>query len=325
MFTNKNRFIALLCSSALFFSAAAHAEFPEEQPLNLVSPYAAGGANDALTRMMAKGFHDVLGITTYVENRAGANGQVGAGFVAKSKADGYTLLMGNSATHGTNPKLYPDSNYDPIKDFTSVGMVGAVPVVLAVSSELGVDSVQELIALAEERPGELFFGSSGVGGTGHLTGETFKKVTGIEITHAPYKGDAPATTDAMSGQVSMAFVGAASVMPHLDTGRLKVLAIAHPNRVESMPDVPTMKEAGVDDVVFSQWYALVAPAGVDAERITILNDAAKNILEQEEVKEMVSSFGAEVIYMTPTELDDFIESEVKRFGEIIEELDLEDN
>mgnify|MGYP002620669088 CR=1 FL=1 len=301
---------------------AAHAEFPHDKPLTVISPYAAGGANDFLTRLMAKELGKTLGIKTVADNKAGANGIVGASFVVNAPADAYTLLMGNSATHGTNPTLYPDTPYDAIKDFEPVGMVGAVPIVLAIHSGLGINSVKELIEYGKKNPGKLSFSSSGVGGTGHLAGETFKRKTGLDIVHVPYKGDAPAVTDAMGGQVSMAFVGVSSAVQQMASGKIKVLAVAHPNRLSSMPDVPTMKETGVDGVEFSQWYALVTRAGADPQRIRLLNDAVRKIVADEEVKKSVATLGAETIDMTPDQLREFIRNEINRFGSIIRELKL---
>lgn len=314
--------VAALVLGAWSLLGVAHANYPNEKPLTVISPYAAGGANDFLTRLMAKSLGEKLKVTAVADNKAGANGIVGAGFVAKAQPDAYTLLMGNSATHGTNPTLYPNAPYDPIKDFEPVGMVGAVPIVLAIHTGLGINSIHELLEYGKKNPGKLSFSSSGVGGTGHLAGETFKHQTGLDIVHVPYKGDAPATTDAMGGQVSMAFVGVASAAPQLASGKIKILAVAHPNRLASLPDLPTMKEAGVDGVEFSQWYALVTRAGADPARIQMLNEAVREITADEEVKKSVATLGAETLDMTPEQLRAFIENEILRFRKIIEDLNL---
>src|SRR5690606_29778990 len=166
------------------------------------------------------------------------------------------------------------------------------------------------------------FSSSGVGGTGHLAGETFKSRSGLDIVHVPYKGDAPATTDAMGGQVSMAFVGVASAAPQLASGKIKILAVAHPTRLASLPDVPTMKEAGVDGVIFSQWYALVTRAGADPAHIQMLNKAVREIVASDRVKKSLATLGAEAIDLTPAQLREFIESEINRFRKIILDLKL---
>ncbi|MCD0501452.1 Bug family tripartite tricarboxylate transporter substrate binding protein [Bordetella petrii] len=299
--------------------AARAADFPS-QPIQFVSPYSAGGTNDFLTRLMARHMGDALPGTIVVENRAGANGIVGASYVAKAAPDGYTVLMGNSATHGTNPTLYPDAPYDPVKDFAPISMVGSVPIVLAINAGLGVNNVAELISYARKHPGKLSFGSSGVGGTGHLAGESFNAAAKLDMTHVPYKGDAPAVTDAMGGQVSMAFVGVASAAPHVASGKLKIIAVANPRRVGSLPDVPTFAEAGFKDLVFAQWYALFARAGTPDATIQKLNQAARQVIERKDVRESMASQGAEPTYTTPEELAAFSRSEVERFGRIIKDL-----
>jgi tripartite-type tricarboxylate transporter receptor subunit TctC len=300
-------------------AATAHADYPDH-PIQSVSPYAAGGANDFLTRLMAQQMGTVMKANIIVENKAGANGIVGAGFVAKSAPDGYTLLMGNSATHGTNPTLYKALPYDPDGDFAPVGMVASVPIVLAVNAKLGVNSVADLIAYGKSHPGKLAFGSSGVGGTGHLCGEAFKAETGLDMVHVPYKGDAPAVADAMGGQVPMAFVGVASAAPLIASGKIKILAVASAHRSGSLPNVPTMAEAGYKDLQFAQWYALFTRAGTPKPVIAKLNLATKTVLAKEDVKKSLATQGADPEYMTPEQLRTFYQSEIKRFADIINRL-----
>ena len=304
----------LLCTLAS--TSALAADYPD-RPIQFVSPYAAGGTNDYLTRLMARYMGEALKANIVVENRAGANGIVGAGYVAKSQPDGYTVLMGNSATHGTNPTLYPDAPYDAVKDFAPVGMVGSVPIVLAVNAALGVNNVKELIEYGRKNPGKLSFGSSGLGGTGHLAGESVKAAAKLDMVHVPYKGDAPAVTDTMGGQVSMSFVGIASASPHVGSGKLKIIAIA------SLPDVPTLDEAGLGDIEFAQWYALFARAGTPPQVIKALNDATRKTIDREDVQKSMSTQGAEPTYMTPDQLAAFSKSEVERFHDIIKRLDIQ--
>lgn len=312
-----------LATGALLLVCAgtANAAFPDK-PMTAVSPYAAGGANDFLTRLMAQRMGDVLKTSIVVDNRAGANGIVGASFVAKSAPDGYTMLMGNSATHGTNPTLYKSLPYDPEKDFAPVGMVGSVPIVLAVNAALGVNSVAELIAYGKAHPGKLSFGSSGLGGTGHLCGEAFKAATHLDMVHVPYKGDAPAATDALGGQVSMAFVGVASAAPLVSSGKIKILAVASAKRSGSLPDVPTMAEAGFKDIQFAQWYALFVRAGTPKATIDTLNHATRVVLTRDDVRKSMATQGADPTYMTPDELSKFYKSEIKRFATIIQSLNI---
>lgn len=311
------RFSAIAITAA--FTAAAYAAYPD-RPITFVSPYAAGGANDYLTRLMARHMGEAMGATIVVENRTGANGNIGAATVAKAAPDGYTILMGNSATHGTNPSLYKNLPYDAHADFAPVAMVASVPIVLVANTGLGVNSVQELIEYGKTH--KLSFGSSGAGGTGHLTGEAFKAATNLDMVHVPYRGDSPAVADALGGAVDLAFVGTASAIPQLASGRIKVLAVAHPNRTSSLPDVPTFAEAGFPDLNVSQWYALFAPAGTPDAVIQTLSDANKLALENADVLKGIEAQSAESMFRTPAELDAFYRSEVERFGKIVQELGL---
>lgn len=323
MSLNRRQFALATCSIAAPFTAspAFAAEYPE-RTVTLISPFAAGGTNDYLTRLMAQRLGEALKGSFVVDNRTGANGTLGASVVAKSPADGHMLLMGNSATHGTNPTLYPDPRYDVVKDFAPVGMVGSVPIVLVVSSALNVNSVAELIAHGKAKPGTLAFGSSGIGGTGHLCGEALKAAAKMDMVHAPYKGDAPAVADVMGGQVAMAFVGIASATAAVQTGKVRMLAVAHPQRVASLPQVPTFAEAGPERIVFSQWYALFARAGTPPATIEKLNAAMKTIIARDDVRKDMATQGAEPTYTTPDELSRFFKAEVLRFREIIQRLDI---
>jgi tripartite-type tricarboxylate transporter receptor subunit TctC len=296
------------------------AEYPNDRPVQFISPYAAGGANDYLTRLMARYMGEELKANVVVDNKSGANGMIGAAAVVKSNPDGYTILMGNSATHGTNPTLYKKQPYNASKDFTPVAMVASVPVVMVVNAGLGVNSVEDLLQYGKTH--RLSFGSSGIGGTGHLTGEAFKAATGLDMVHVPYKGDSPAVTDAMGGQVDLAFVGTASATTQQASGRIKILAVAHPNRTRSLPDVPTMAEAGFPGLEFSQWYALFAPAGTPDSVIQKLNAANKVALANPEVQKSLDAQSAEGTYRTPQQLGDFYQSEIQRFGDWIRKLNL---
>lgn len=301
--------------------AAAEDPYPSKTT-SIVSPFAAGGTNDYLARAMAKKLEATLGKPFIVENRTGANGIIGATHVAKNKGDPYVLLMGNSATHGTNLTLYPKTSYDAIKDFTPIGMVGAVPLVMIVSSKLPVNSVQDLIAHAKANPGTLSFGSSGIGGTGHMTGEKFKQATSMDIVHAAYKGDGPAVADVIAGQIPVAFIGATAVIPHMKSGRIRVLAVASKNRSSSMPDVPTFAEAGVKDVEFVQWYAIMAPAGMPQNAATRLSTAVSEAVKSPEMQQAFATQGADPIIAGPQELAAFINAEIAKFARVIKELNI---
>ncbi|MBO9354916.1 tripartite tricarboxylate transporter substrate binding protein [Bordetella petrii] len=302
------------------FAMPAQAEYPADRPIQFISPYAAGGANDFLTRLMARYMGEAMHANIVVDNKSGANGMIGAANVAKAKPDGYTLLMGNSATHGTNPTLYKKQPYDAAKDFTPVAMVASVPIVMVVNAGLGINSVEDLLKYGKTH--RMSFGSSGVGGTGHLTGEAFKASTGLDMVHVPYKGDSPAVTDAMGGQVDLAFVGTASATAQQASGRIKILAVAHSSRTRALPDVPTMAEAGFPGLEFSQWYALFAPAGTPEDVVAKLNAANKTALANPEVQKSLDAQSAEGTYRTPQQLEAFYQSEIKRFGDLIKKLNL---
>lgn len=312
----RNMFVAAFCISSI---TVANAEYPD-RPITFVSPYAAGGANDFLTRLMARYMGEELKISGVVENRIGANGIVGASYVAKAAPDGYTILMGNSATHGTNPTLYKKLPFDADKDFKPVAMVGSVPLVLAVNTGLGINSLKELIEYGKKH--KLSFGSSGLGGTGHLTGEAFKAATGLDMVHVPYKGDSQAVTDAMGGQVSMAFVGTASAISLQSSGKIKILAVANKNRTQSLPNVPTFAEQGFPEIEFSQWYALFVPAGTPDSIIQKLSNANAAALKNPGAQKSLNSQSAESEFRTPQELNTFYHSEIKRFGTIIQKLNI---
>jgi tripartite-type tricarboxylate transporter receptor subunit TctC len=304
-------------------TSVAQAQYPDK-PITFVSPFAAGGANDFLTRLMAQQMAPILKTTIVADNKTGANGIIGATFVAKSAPDGYTLLMGNSATQGTNPTLFPNAPYDAINDFAPISMVGFVPLVLVVDPKLGLNTIAELVAFGKKNPGKLAFSSSGIGSTGHLTGEAFKTATGIDMVHAPYKGDAPAIADVAAGQVQITFVGVASASALYKAGRVKVLGVASAKRSSTMPDVPTLTEAGYKLEV-SQWFALFARAGTPQPIIDQLNAAAKIVLEKPDVREAIIKQGAEPEYATPQQLDTFFRAEIQRFGDIIRRLDIKVN
>lgn len=314
------KFVGMLSLVATAFTSVTHAQFPDK-PIQFISPFAAGGANDYLTRLMAQHMGPILKTTIVVENKTGANGIVGATFVAKSSPDGYTVLMGNSATQGTNPSLYPNTPYDAIKDFAGISMIGFVPLVMAVDPRIGINSVAELLAYAKMNPGKIAFSSSGIGSTGHLAGEAFKSATGIDMIHVPYKGDAPAISDVAAGQIALSFVGVASATALYRGGKVKVIGVASSRRSSSMPDVPTFAESGYK-IEISQWYGLFTRTGTSRANVEKMNAAAKLVLSRPEIQEAIIKQGAEPEYSTPEQLNAFAQSEVERFGAIIKRLNI---
>jgi tripartite-type tricarboxylate transporter receptor subunit TctC len=316
------RFTSALLLSAAAIGASAEGAYPE-RPITFVSAYAPGATNDFLTRFIAIGVSKELGGSEVVENRPGANGIVGTSYVSRAKGDGYTLLMGNSASHGINPTLYPKLQYNALKDFQAISMVASVPIAVVVSQSLPVNNLKELIAYGKAHPGKLSFGSSGIGGAGHLAGEAFVLASKIDMVHVPFKGDAPAVTDTMAGQLPLCFVALSAATPYLAAGKLKVIAVASKNRLAVLPDVQTIEEAGYPQMEFAQWFAIVAPSATPKPIIDKLNVAIKHVLESDAAKKSFATQGVEPVYTTPEQTQAFVKSEIDRFGNIIRALHLQ--
>ena len=314
-------FQGFLALATCLSTSLAHADYPDH-PITFVSAYVPGGTKDFLTRFIAQGVGKELKGNAIVENKPGANGIVGTTIVSRSAADGYTLLMGNSASHGINPTLYPKLQYDALKDFQGVSMVASVPIVLIVNAKLPVNNLKELVAYGKSHPGKLGFGSSGTGGAGHLAGEAFILASGIDMVHVPYKGDAAAVADTMAGQIPACFVALSSATAQLASGMLKVIAVASDKRLAKYPDVPTMDESGYKNMEFAQWFAIVAPAATPKPVVDTLNQAIKKVLDSPQAKTSFDTQGAEPVYTTPEQTQAFIKSEIQRFGDIIHKLNL---
>jgi tripartite-type tricarboxylate transporter receptor subunit TctC len=311
---------ATLLGTLAAIPAAAQTSGYPSKVIKLISPFSAGGTNDYLSRAIARKLEGSLGKSVIVENRTGANGMIGADYVAKNPGDAHLLFMGNGATHGVNTTLYPKIPYDAVKDFTPISMVGVVPIVLIVNASLPIKSIPELLAYAKAHPGTMSFGSSGLGGTGHITGEKFKQLTGMDVIHAPYKGDAPAVTDVLGGQIPLAFISTTSVIPYLKSGRMRVLAVANAKRSPSIPDVPTFAEAGIKDMEFATWYAVMAPAGIPKEVVSRLNADISKALDSADLKQGFATQGAEPTKSSPEELGAFVKSEIAKYAKVIKEL-----
>ncbi|MEO8808217.1 MAG: tripartite tricarboxylate transporter substrate binding protein [Burkholderiaceae bacterium] len=252
----------LLLASALV-SAAAAAAFPDK-PVTLVVPYPPGGATDTVARIVAKGMGQRLGQTVIVDNRAGAGTAIGAGGVAQAAPDGYTLLISSNTTFTVNPALKSKLPYDAQKSFESIGLIGTSPLVLLANLALPANNVKELVAIARAKPGTLAYGSFGNGTTSHFAGEMFKVVTGVDMLHVPYKGSAPAMTDLIGGQVQLTFDTNVAALPMIQSRKVKALAVTSAKRSPSMPDVPTVAEAGYPDFEMVPWITIVAPRGLPA-------------------------------------------------------------
>src|SRR5882672_5915265 len=260
----------ILLLSPLICAAGAFAQYPAK-PIRLVVPFPAGESVDATARLVGQSWSAALGAQILVDNRSGAGGTIGSEAVAKSAPDGYTLLWGNVGPLAIGPGLYKNLGYDVAKDFEPVSLVATLPFVLFASPVLPANSVGEFVAYAKAHPGEINFGSTGVGSGLHLIAELFKSVAGIQIVHVPYKGVAQALPEMLSGKVQIAFNTIPAFLPHVKAGRLKALAITADKRSDLLPDVPTMPESGLPAVQGGSWHAVVAPAGTSGEVVARLN------------------------------------------------------
>ena len=308
---------AKLITAVVSLSATiALAQYPNK-PIKMVVPFTAGGTTDIMARAMAAELQKAFGQAVVVENKAGAGGNIGADFVAKSAPDGYTLLMGTVGTHGINVTLYPKMPYDAVKDFAPVSLVAAVPNVLVAAPTFAANSVKELIDLAKKDPNKITFASSGSGTSIHLSGELFKQLTGVQMTHIPYKGSAAALPDVMSGQVNVMFDNAPTVMPHIRGGKLKAIAVTSSKRSPALPNTPTIAELGVPGFEASSWFGVLAPAGTPREIVDKLSQAIVKSLQTAEIRDRLASQGAEAVGNTPEQFAAHIKSEIEKWAKVV--------
>lgn len=308
---------AVVAALALVLLAApAMAAFPE-RAVRIIVPFPAGGSNDVIARILGQRLSEIWGQPVVVENRAGAGGNVGAEGVARSPADGYTLLLAAPGPLAINPSLFQRMNFDPLKDFAPVALVASVPIVLAVNPQVRATSVAELIALAKAEPGKLHFGSSGAGSTNHLAGELFKTLAGINIVHVPYRGAAPAMNDLVAGHIPFMFDNMPAVRPQVEGGRIRALAVAGAHRSPLYPDLPTMAEAGVPGFEASAWFGLVAPAGTPAEVMKVLVDTTAAVLKEPGIVARFAELGAEPGTVSGAAFGAFLKAESEKWSGIV--------
>ena len=298
--------------------AWAQGTYPTK-PVRVVVPFPAAGTTDILARAAAQKLSETWGQQVIVDNRPGAGGNIGSELVAKSAPDGYTLLMGTVGTHAINPSLYPKMPYDHVKDFVPVILVAGVPNVLVVHPSLPVNSVQELIAYAKANPGKLNFASSGSGTSIHLSGELFKVMTGVQMTHIPYKGSAPALTDLMGGQVQMMFDNLPSSLAFIKAGKLRALAVTSAQRSPALPDVPTVAESGVPGFEASSWFGLLAPAGTPRDIVAKINADTAKWLSSPDAKEKLAAQGAAAAGGSPEDFAKHIQAETAKWARVVKE------
>jgi tripartite-type tricarboxylate transporter receptor subunit TctC len=294
-------------------------EWPAKQPIRIVVPFAPGGTSDILARTLGERLQATLKQTVVVENKAGAGGVIGADSVAKSPADGYTLLLGTIATHAINPALQPKMPYDAAKDFAPVWLIGSISNVLLVGADQPYKSAKDVIAAAKAKPGALVFGSPGQGTSQHLSGETLKIMAGIDIAHVPYKGSGPATQDLVAGQIPMTVDTALVALPHIQSGKIRALAVTSGKRTAVLPDVPTLAEAAVPGFDVSSWQALYAPAGTPAAIVARLNTELAQIAAQPEIKAKLASLGVDHNTNTPAQFGEFQKAEQAKWVKIVKD------
>jgi tripartite-type tricarboxylate transporter receptor subunit TctC len=310
---------ATLATGALPLSFGQAIPGYPQRPIRLVVPFAPGGAIDAMARPIAEAMGRQLGQPLVVDNKAGAAGNIGAGQVAKSAADGYTLLVGTSATHGANPSLFARLPYDPVSDFEPLTLWGSVPNVLVVNASKGAPSLPELVERARREPGHMTYASAGTGTSLHLAGVLFEKSAGVQLLHVPYKGGAPASMDLLGGNVDMMFDTVSVALPNIRSGKLRVLAVAAPTRHFSIPDVPTFAELGFRNVEAGTWAGTFAPKGTPAPILADLRNASTKALADKTVQEALRSNGVELMGWQGEQFQAFVASEVQRWGQVVRE------
>lgn len=306
--------VALLSIAA---PVLAQSSYPV-RPIRLVVPYPPGGGVDNIARPLAQKLSEALGQPVVIDNRGGASGIIGADIVAKSKPDGYTLLL-HAMAHAVNPALHK-MPFDTLKDFAPVGMVVINPLILVANPALPATTVQDVIAIAKQTPGHVSFASMGVGSGPHLAGELLKYTAKVDIVDVPYKGGGPALADVMGGQVQMCFVNIASGLPHVKSGKLKAIAVSSTTRSRSAPEVPTVAESGVPGFDLYEWNAVFAPAGTPPDIIARLNAEIGKILRSPEMQERFFQVGAEAAPGTPEQLDVFVRNETEKWSKFVKEV-----
>lgn len=304
---------ALLSFSGIGLSNAAG--WPEK-PINLVVPYSPGGATDAVARLVGQRLSERLGQPVIVENKPGAGSNIGMGYVANSRPDGYTILLcANSLV--TNNSLFDSLPFDGLRDFAPIGQIASAPLVVTVPIDSKIESFGQLLAAARANPGKLTYASAGNGSSSHLAGESLKQIAGIDVMHVPYKGAAPAIADVIGGRISFMTMNTIEITPYVQGHRVKMLAVAALDRIEQYPDLPTVKESGLPVYMESVWFGLAAPAHTPPDVIKILNKALQAIIEDPEMKQRFVSMGAVPAPGTTAQFSTFLHSEQTRIKKVV--------
>ena len=314
-------FTAIAAASSLLVApVAAQGTWPTGKAISYMVPFAAGGTTDTLARLIGQQLGTALGTTVVVENKGGAAGSIGSEAAARSAPDGYTLLGGTVSSHAINISLYPKLGYDPIKSFTPVTLIGTNPVVLVVAANSPHKTIKDVLAAARGKEGGLSSASAGTGSSQHLAVELRGYKSGVKFTHVPYKGSGPAIQDVISGQVDMMFDTTVVAAPHIQSGKLRAIAVTSPKRLASMPDVPTVAESGVaelKDFQVQSWKAIFVPAGTPTPVVTRLHDEIRKILAQPDMQKRLTGFGMEPADLSVAQISAFQKAEVDKWAQVI--------
>ena len=307
---------ALLLGAALTAPLASTAQEYPSKAIRFVVPFAPGGGTDIIGRVVAQALNDALGQPVVVDNRGGAGSTLGTEIVAKSPADGYTILFGNISL-AFNATLYTKLRYDTIRDLAPISLSAVQPNILVIHPGLPAKNLKEFIELARANPGKYNYASAGTGSGTHLAAELLKLQTKIDIVHVPYKGTGPALTDLLGGQINMMVSTFASALPHVKSGRMRALGVTTAKRSPATPDVPTLIEGGVAGYDYSTWYGLLAPAGTPKAIIDKLNDTNRKVLARDDIKQRLESQGVDPIVNTPAEFTAYVKSETEKWGKVV--------
>jgi tripartite-type tricarboxylate transporter receptor subunit TctC len=313
------RYAAVFFIAGCAFSrpiAAANAPAYPAKPIRLIVPFAPAGSADALARTLQPALSEALGQTLVIDNRPGASSTIGTEMTARAAPDGYTLAL-VTTTHAVNPSLIAKLPYDTLKDFAPVSLVVSQPNILVVHPSVAAKSVAELVALAKAKPDTLNFASGGNGSSPHLSGELFKLVAGIRITHIPYKGSGPGVTDLLGGHVQMMFAGPLALEQHIKSGRVRALAVADKRRSAVLPEVPTMTEAGFAGVETGTWYGMLAPARTPPAVVAHVQNTIVRVLQTPQMKARMTNQGVDIVASSPAEFDKFIIAEVAKWSRVV--------
>jgi tripartite-type tricarboxylate transporter receptor subunit TctC len=314
--------MALSClavAGQMLAGQACAADAYPTRPIRLIVPYPPGGGNDTLARLFGAKLAEAWGQQVVVDNRPGAGTLIGTQLAARAVPDGYTMLLSSIATHAIAPNLYAKPGFDPVKDFAPITLLAIAPTVLCVNAAVPVNTVKELIALAKAKPGELKFASGGSATPPHMAGEIFASMTGIKLIHVPYKGGAPAHAGLIGGETTMMFDTAASILPHVRSGKLKSLAIARAARLAEYPNLPTFTEAGLPGYEVNAWYSMHAIAGTPKPIIAKWNSELRRILKLPDIQERLRVLGSEAVGNSPEEFDRFVRAESAKYAKAIRE------